>query len=215
MAKKWGISLGLDAFLPNEVEYTASKAWRGALPPGGGGKEIKKWLENGKIGERGVGAALDREDRLVLFTDTDEKGLSEEEAKYWSVFDYTVLPRIDNRKHNIPVMRNYHLAIRLNPIVATAHSSTSTAVPRSSIPPPLRSHPSLRSHTPLRSQPTGESKRSQRVEEGKASRVVTRMHREAREVHDARNARVVIRSTPSQSRVSVERSTRRRRTRCI
>jgi hypothetical protein len=75
--RKWKIppsAAAGDTWLPGEVERTAAHAYIGQDR-----KEVKKRLEDGRIGGRQAGCWLDMNDCLVLFSDTDEKTLTEDE----------------------------------------------------------------------------------------------------------------------------------------
>lgn len=78
-------------------------------------KRIKKLFANGTIGGRQIKLQVDDQYQIILFSDTDETQLSEKEVKQFQGILHTVLPIIDNRKYKIPIMRSYHLGVRILP----------------------------------------------------------------------------------------------------
>ena len=55
--------------------------------------DIDRLFERGKIGGRQIKCFFDRKDRLILFSDTDEKRLSQAEQKQFAPFHYTIFYR--------------------------------------------------------------------------------------------------------------------------
>src|SRR5437870_2908691 len=68
--------------------------------------ELEKLVDNllnyGCIGGRMIKIFIDRKDRVILFSDTDEIELSKKEIEQFALFEYKVLPLIDNRACGIP-----------------------------------------------------------------------------------------------------------------
>jgi hypothetical protein len=74
---------------------------------------LTRLLQYGTIGGRCIKVLFDRNGNLLLFSDTDETRLSKAESAALEDFSYEALPSVNNRLFKIPILRNYHIGVRV------------------------------------------------------------------------------------------------------